>query len=242
VRGLLPIWRRELAALFLGPLAWTLLFLALLFDGLWFVERLRAGAGDVDQALRVAQVITFYVSVFGAPLVTMRMISEESRGGLLEYLLTAPVDDAAVVTGKFLAAVSFFAILAGAIFLYALALAANGVAPDLGALAAGWLGLTLAAGLFCAIGLLASSATSTPIVAAFAAIVLDLGFVLAPQVAQLSPDSWPGRFAGRLDVTDHLSSSFLRGAVDSAHAAFFVAWTALFLFLAVRAVEARRWR
>jgi ABC-2 type transport system permease protein len=242
VRGLLAIWRRELAALFLGPLAWTLLFLALLFEGLLFVEQLKGSGGDVDQAVRYAQVVAFYVAVFAAPLVTMRMISEESRGGLLEYLLTAPVTDAAVVTGKFLAATSFFAILGAAVFVYAIALSAHGVSPDSGTLLTGWIGIVLASGLFCAIGLFASSLTSTPIVAAFAAVVLDLGLVLVPQLAQLSEAPWVGRVAARIDVTDHLSSSFLRGAIDSAHVLFFLAWTGLFLFISVRALEARRWR
>jgi ABC-2 type transport system permease protein len=231
-----------LAALFLGPLAWTLLFLALLFEGLLFVEQLKAGAGDVDVALRYAQVVAFYVAVFAAPLVTMRMISEESRGGLLEYLLTAPVTDGAVVAGKFLAATSFFAILAGSTFVYAFAVSRNGVAVDVGTLVTGWLGIVLAAGLFSAIGLLASSLTSTPIVAAFAAIVLDLALVLAPQLGRLSSAPWAGRAVARIDVTDHLSSSFLRGALDSAHLVFFLAWTGLFLFLCARAIETRRWR
>ena len=242
MRGLAAIWRRELAALFLGPLAWTLLFLAFLFVGLNFVELLKSGGGDVDQSLRFVLVLTFYIAVISAPLVTMRMISEESRAGILEYLLTAPVTDAAVVTGKFLAATSFFAILAGVVFVLALVLSAQGVAPETGTLVAGWIGVVLASGLFCAIGLLASSLTSTPIVAAFAAIVLDLGLVLAPQLARLSSAEWVGRASSRIDVTAHLSSSFLRGAIDSAHVVFFLAGTMLFLFLAVRAVEARRWR
>lgn len=242
MRGLLAIWRREFAALFLGPLAWTLLFLALVFDGLLFVRQLTIGGGDVDQAVRSAQIVLFYVAVFAAPLVTMRMISEESRGGLLEYLLTAPVTDAAVVTGKFLAATSFFAILGSAVFVYALALSTHGVSPDPGTLLTGWIGIVLAAGFFCAIGLFASSVTSTPIVAAFAAIVLDLGLVMVPQLEGLSAAPWVGRAAARIDLTDHLSSSFLRGAIDSAHVLFFLAGTALFLFIAVRALEARRWR
>ena len=92
------------------------------------------------------------------------------------------------------------------------------------------------------IGLLASSLTSIPLVAAFLAVVLDLVLVLAPQLARLSGEPWVGRAVSRIDVTDHLSSSFLRGSIDSAHAVFFLAWTALFLFLSVRAVEMRRWR
>jgi len=242
VSGVVAIWRRETAALFLSPLAWTLLFLTLCLDGGLFVGELRDSNGDVDVAARYALVVSFYAIVLGAPLVTMRMISEESRSGLLEYLLTAPVTDAAVVTGKFLAATSFFAISSAAVFVYAATLASQGVSPDPGTLLSGWIGLVLSAGLFCAIGMLASSLTSMPIVAAFAAIVLGLVVVLAPRLAVLSGVPWLASAAARIDVTDHLSSSFLRGAVDSAHVVFFLAWTALLLFFSVRLVEARRWR
>jgi ABC-2 type transport system permease protein len=242
VRGLAAIWRRELAALFLGPLAWTLLFLAFCFGGWIFLAQLRGSGGDVDFAARYALFISFYAGVVAAPLVTMRMISEESRAGLLEYLLTAPISDAAVVTGKFLAATSFFAILSASVFVYSAVLAAEGAAPDFGVVACGYTGIVLASGLFCAIGMVASSLTSTPIVAAFAAVILDLALILAPQVAALSEATWVGKAAARIDVTGRLSSSFLLGAFDSAHVVFFVAATAFLLFLAVRVVEARRWR
>jgi len=115
-------------------------------------------------------------------------------------------------------------------------------APDFGIVACGYVGILLASGLFCAIGMLASSLTSTPIVAAFAAVVFDLALVMAPQIARLSSEAWVARAVARIDLTDHLSSSFLRGSIDSAHAVFFLAWTGLFLFLSVRAIESRRWR
>lgn len=242
MRGLAAIWRRELAALFLGPLAWTLLFLGLCFDLLIFLAQLRGSGGDVDTAVRFALFFSFYAGVVAAPLVTMRMISEESRAGLLEYLLTAPISDAAVVTGKFLAATTFFAILSASVFVYALVLAAEGVAPDFGVVACGYTGIVLSSGLFCAIGMVASSLTSTPIVAAFAAVILDLVLILLPQVAALSETPWVGKAASRIDVTGRLSSSFLLGALDSAHVVFFVAATAFLLFLSVRLVETRRWR
>jgi ABC-2 type transport system permease protein len=121
-------------------------------------------------------------------------------------------------------------------------LAAQGSAPDPGTVLTGWIGLVLSSGLLCAIGMVTSSLTSTPIVAAFAAVVLDLALVFAPQIARLSAVPWVVGAAARVDVTEHLSSSFLRGALDSAHVVFFLTWTALLLFLSVRAVESRRWR
>ncbi len=245
MRGLFAIARRELAGLFIGPLAWLLLFIALLLNGWLFVLYLKTSSGDVDVALRwsLGESWVFWVLVILVPpLLTMRMISEESRSGLLEFLLTAPVTDAAVVTGKFIAAVTFLALLWSTVFVYALVLQSLGMPPDWGSVAGGWLGAVLVSALSCAIGLLASALTSTPIVAAFAAVVANLVLVAAPLFAGLSDQAWVRRAVARIDVLDHHKGAFLAGSLDTAYVTFFVAWTVFFLFLAVRAVEARRWR
>ena len=46
----------------------------------------------------------------------------------------------------------------------------------------------------------------------------------------------------QMNVDAHFQRSFLRGVFDSAEVVFFLTWTAFFLFLTVRSVEARRWR
>ena len=97
MRGGFEIFRRELSALFLGPLAWVLLCLGLLFNGLFTLLYLREGGGLVNPALELALgrgLPFWFLMLTLPPLVTMRMISEESRSGMLEYLLTAPVSDA----------------------------------------------------------------------------------------------------------------------------------------------------
>ncbi len=245
MRGVLAITRRELAGLFVGPLAWALLFIAVLLQGWLFVLYLKTSGGDVDLALRwtLGESWVFWaLLILVPPLLTMRMISEESRTGILEFLLTAPVSDAAVVTGKFVAAVTFLALLWSTAFLYGLAVASLGVAPDWGALFGGWLGAVLCSALFCAVGLCASAVTSTPIVAAFGAIVVNLVFVTAPLLSELSDQLWVRRAVARVDVIDHHKAAFLNGVLDTSYGVFFAAWTAFFVFLAVRAVEARRWR
>lgn len=245
MRGVLAITRRELAGLFVGPLAWALLFIAVLLQGWLFVLYLKTSGGDVDLALRLTlgeSFVFWALMILVPPLLTMRMISEESRTGILEFLLTAPVSDAAVVTGKFVAALTFLAILWGTAFAYGLVVASLGVAPDWGALAGGWIGAVLCSALFCAIGLCASASTSTPIVAAFGAIVVNLVVVTAPLLAGLSDQPWVRRAVARVDVIDHHKGAFLVGVLDTSYVVFFLAWTAWFVFLAVRAVEARRWR
>jgi ABC-2 type transport system permease protein len=241
----LTIYRREIAGLFFGPLAWLLLALAFLLNGYLFVFYLKFAGGDVDVAIRASlgESWPFWaLLILFPPLLTMRMISEESRTGLLEFLLTAPVSDAAVVVGKFLAAVTFLGILWACIFIYAFTLARLGMAPDPGVLVGGWIGALLVSGFFCAIGLFASSLTNTPVLSAFAAVLLNLAIVISPLLAQMSGQRWLRNVIERIDVLDHHKNAFMLGVLDSSYVVFFVAWTGLFLFMTVRMLEARRWR
>lgn len=247
MKGLLAIYRRELAGLFLAPLAWILFFCVLLYQAHFFLYVLPLKGGEVNGSLVFVLgggVPFWLLSIFLPPLLTMRMISEESRSGLLEFLLTAPVSDAAVVLGKALAATTFLALVWASTFLFAALCQALGAAPDWGWLLAVWLGATLVSALFSALGLVASALFATPLLAAFMAILANIALFGLPFLAR----SWRGpageRLAGlleRVDVLAHFQGSFLSGALDSAHVLFFLAWTAAALFLAVRVVESRRW-
>jgi ABC-2 type transport system permease protein len=245
MRGFLAIYRRELAGLFVGPLAWVLLCIALALNGFVFVLYLKLSGGDLDVATRyeLGESFVFWVVIMlFPPLLTMRMISEEARSGMLEFLLTAPVSDLAVVCGKFAAALTFMALLWLCVPVYVLTAGAVGPSPDWGMAVGGWIGATLASALFCSVGILSSSLTGTPVVAATAAAIANIVIVIFPLLARMSDAAWVASAVSRIDVKQHLASSFLIGVVDSSYALFFAAWTALFLFMAVRAVEARRWR
>jgi hypothetical protein len=80
------------------------------------------------------------------------------------------------------------------------------------------------------------------VLAAFAAVVINLVIVLLPLLANLSGVPLLSLASESIDVPSHLRSAFLFGVVDSAYVAFFVVWSAFFLFLSTRALEARRWR
>jgi ABC-2 type transport system permease protein len=247
VKGTLAIYRRELAGLFLAPLAWILFFFVLLYQAYFFLYALGAKSGEVNGALVFvlgAGTPFWLLAIFLPPLLTMRMISEESRSGLLEFLLTAPVSDAAVVLGKALAATTFLALVWASTFLFAALCQALGAAPDWGWLLAVWIGSTLVSALFSALGLIASALFATPLLAAFMAILVNIALFGLPFLAR----TWRGGvlehlagFFEHIDLLAHFQGSFLAGALDTTHVLFFVAWTAAALFLAVRLVESRRW-
>lgn len=259
MHGLFTIYRRELAGLFLSPLAWLLLCGALLVNGLFFyfvylpATALAQGQGvlvDVQSALLFSLGSrgwpSFWtITVVLPPLLTMRMISEEARTGLVEFLLTAPVSDLAVVLGKLLAATTLMGALWSSVLAYGLTAQALGASPDWIPIVSCVVGATLVAALFCAIGLSTSAATNTPLLAAFFAFLLGLAFVVVPLLAPtlgLPRGHWLQKTLGHMDSINQFSASFGSGVLDSKHAVFFVAWTAFFVFLAARLLEARRWR
>ena len=250
--GLWTIYRRELSGLFLAPLAWVVLCLALVVNGFVFVQYLAPVAmggtgGDVrmSMSLVLAGDLFWWFTILMPPLLTMRMISEEARSGVLEFLLTAPVTDAAVVLGKLLAATTLMTVLWSSVLCYGLVSQALGTPPDWIPTLLGVCGATLVSALFCAIGLVASAATNTPLVAAFLAVVANLVVLLLPSLDQLlglPPGHWMHVALGHMSVASQYRASFGVGVLDTKHAVFFVAWTGFFVFLATRLLETRRWR
>ena len=236
-----------MAGLFLTPLGWVLFLLALVVNGLYFSTYVQVTGGDIGASLSLALgggYPFWVIMVLFPPLLTMRMISEEARSGMLEFLLTAPIRDVSVIVGKALAATSFLALLMSTNLVYALICQGLGATLDWGHIATSLFGTVLVSALFCSIGLVASTLTNTPLIAAFLGVFLN--------VVMLSMRYLEGVLKGfdplvreslmrKVDVLGHFQGSFVRGALDSADIVFFFGWTGVFLFLATRLLEARRW-
>ena len=249
--GLWTIYRRELAGLFFGPLAWVLLCLALLVNGYWFTAFLQLTGGDVSESMSLAlggSIPYWGFMVVVPPLLTMRMISEEARSGMLEFLLTAPVSRRGGRARQAAGGdhVHGADVVGRACLRRDHRRARHGArgGTDWGPVIGGLFGSGLASALFCALGLVASAGTATPLVAAFLALVLNVGVLSLPLLGDLSgvgPQHWLRQVLVHLDVVTQFQGSFVIGALDSAHVVFFLAWTAFFVFLATRLLEARRW-
>lgn len=245
--GVFTIYRRELAGLFLSPLAWVLLCVALAFNGFFFSLFVSLFQGDVGEAFAffLGGSQTFWLMiVLLPPLLTMRMFSEESRTGVLEFLLTAPVTDAAVVLGKLAAATSVMGLLWSSVLIYGMSAQALGTAPDWPPIVSGVIGATLVSAIFCAVGLAVSACTNTPLLAAFLAVLANAALLALPLVEQLvptPPGHWFKLALGHANIVTQFHASFSSGVLDSRQFVFFGVWTGFFVFLATRILEARRW-
>jgi ABC-2 type transport system permease protein len=154
--------------------------------------------------------------------------------------MTAPVTDAEVVVGKFLSALVFYEIMLVTTLIYPILLAMYGNI-DVGLTIACYVGLVLVGALYISVGLFFSTCTRNQMVAGMCSFVLLAILTFLTSFIGRSQEGAIRVVLQHVSITDHYEG-FLRGLVETSHVIFFVTGTALFLFLAVKALEFRRWR
>lgn len=240
---------KELRVYFGSPIAYMIMALFLVVTGFLFVNSLEGAFREAS--LRIFFVgesfggffgnainATFFFLLLG-PVLTMRLLAEETKLGTIELLLTAPIHDYEVVIGKFLAGFVIVAMLLALTAYYPVLLFIFG-SPDAGPIFSGYFGLVLLGALFIAVGLFASSLTNNQIVSATIGLVILFLFWFIGEAAQFVTGT-PSAILGFVSVRSHFND-FARGIIDTQAVIYFLSLTAIFLFLTIRSLESRRWR
>jgi len=257
VKNALTIAGKELRSYFVSPIAYVVLTGFLLLGG-WFFFNLLARFNfllSIYSAMRnpeaqmrlnlndfvIAPLLhnLSVVLVILVPVITMRSFAEEKRSGTYELLMTSPLSITEIVAGKFLGALGFLIVMLALTGIYPIILLAYGN-PEIGVIAAGYLGLLLLAIAFLTVGLLTSSFTENQIIAAVSCLVLLLLLYVI---------SWPAETAGPVlgavlkyvSLTEHFGE-MVKGIVDTKELVYFGSVILLALFLTQRSVESVRWR
>ena len=117
-----------------------------------------------------------------------------------------------------------------------------GASFDWGVVAAGYLGVVYVYALFCAIGILTSTLSESPVMSMLLAIVIEIILFFL----MLLPSYWQSptakEIASHFSIYQILGDSLAKGIVDTSHLVFFASAVALLLFAATRSLEVRRWR
>ena len=240
---------KELRVYFGSPIAYMIMALFLVVTGFLFVSSLEGAFREAS--LRVFLVgesfggffgnainATFFFLLLG-PVMTMRLLAEETKLGTIELLLTAPIHDYEVVLGKFLAGFVIVAMLLLLTIYYPILLFIFS-SPDPGPILSGYFGLVLLGALFISIGLFASSLTNNQIVSATIGLVILFLFWFVGEAANLVGGT-ASNILQFVSVRSHFTD-FARGVIDTQAVIYYLSLTAIFLFLTIRSLESRRWR
>ena len=246
----LTLTRRELGSFFLSFTGYVVIAAATFLMGLSFVSLLAKLKGEATpMPLTELFYMTDYfwfILLFSAPVVTMRLFSLEKYSGTFETLMTAPVSDLQVVLAKFSAAQIFYLVMWSPLIGFITALRYFAHDPNLldpGALGGTFLGIFLLGAVYMSLGCFASALTRSQIVAAMTSFVIGVSLFIMNYLADKFPleKSWTTDVLNYISMPEHMQN-FSRGIVDTRHVIFYVALTAFFLFLTLRVVESRRWK
>ncbi len=240
MRNILTIAQKELSTYFVSPVAYVVTAFFLVVMGYLFAVPVVAFRNAPIMA--VIRSLFFNMAVvllLISPALTMRLLAEEQRMGTIELLLTSPVRDWEVVLGKFLGSLGFFAVMLVLTGFYPL-IALRVGNPDLGPILSSYLGTFLMGAAFLAAGLFASSLTQNQIIAAVVGFAILLLLWLIDALSNIAGGSL-AQVLQYLSLITHFDD-FTKGVVDTSNLVYYLSVTAIFLFLATRSLETRRWR
>jgi len=248
VRGLWPIYKRELFAFFVTPLAWVLILVFLVVQGMHFfllVDHFSRdpgqGGDETPLSAFFGNTVLLYLVLFVlVPPMTMRLFAEERRSGTIEPLMTAPVSSGGVVLGKYAAVLTSYLAMWTPTVLYLVILRRTGEL-DWRTAASAYLGVALVGAGYLALGLCASALTRSQFLAMiWTALVLLVLFILGVGEFVTREGTAMHAVCAHVSVWAHMND-FASGIVDSRHVVFYATLVLLPLYVAIRAVDAWRW-
>jgi ABC-2 type transport system permease protein len=222
MRALYWVWRRELQITLRAPIVYIIGGLFLAVQGIAFAglvgalsdPRKAAPLGALLEGQLAGTLLTWVLQLVVLTLLGMRTIADDKRGGSWELLLTAQVGEGAAVVGKWLAAVTIYALLWIPTLVYLVVVAHYRV--DAG----GWDGASIATGYLGAIAIgaallawtvAASAVTSTTLLAGAFGFAMLIGLFLVGEL----PASFPDLAIDHPTLSRALSALSLRGELTT---------------------------
>lgn len=238
--------KREMLAFFVSPIAYIVITSWLLVCGVtftllcfYYANNVQSGGTDTPLSFFFGGTTLFYLPILVyVPVMTMRLLAEERRSGTIETLLTAPISELSVVLGKYFAALVFWVTLWVPTLMYVWIISRYGDV-DMGVMGASYLGVFCMGVYFMAVGLFMSAISRNQIVAALLTFMV-LGALFVVGIGEfVFQGTDAAEIFGYLSIWKHMEA-FSKGIVDTRYLTFDVSIAVAFLFMSVRALEARR--
>lgn len=234
---MLAILKRELNSYFTSPIGYVFLAVFYFFSGMFFYSVLYSNSTDISYVFSGL----FTVLLFIVPLLTMRLLSEEKKQKTDQLLLTSPVSLTGLVVGKFLAALSMYAIGLAITVVYSLILAGF-ASPQWMVIIGNIFGTLLLGAALISIGLFISSMTENQMIAAVGSFAVMMFILMMDSFAGILPASLS--FVGTLLTSLSFMTRYnelVSGVLNIGTVLFFVSVAVIFNFLTIRVLEKRRW-
>jgi ABC-2 type transport system permease protein len=236
------LYLKEIRSFLSSVIGYIFILIYLITSGLfhWVIDQntnlLQGTEADLIPFFNLSPVILLIL----IPAITMRSIAEERRTGTIELLFTRPLSDLQILLAKYFAGVTLLIISLLPTLIYYLSIYQLGDPVgviDSGATFTSYLGLILLGSVFVAIGIFASSITSSQIVAFILAMFLCWlfydGFGLLGSYNLFGSFDTIVQYFG---IAFHYDS-IKRGVIDSKDIFYFLSVIVVFMFAALTVIK-----
>jgi len=236
------LYFKELSSFLSSTIGYVFILIYLIASGLF--HWIMSSPTNLLQGAEADLIPFFYMSPFLflilIPAITMKSFAEERRTGTIELLFTRPISDFGILIAKYLAGVTLLLIALLPTITYYISMYYLGKPVgiiDGGATLTSYVGLFLLGCVFVAIGIFASSITSSQIIAFI--VAMSLCWFLFDGLNILGDF---GQFGGFDFFIKNLSLSYhyesiQKGVINSNDLVFFISEIFLFLFIALTVLK-----
>jgi ABC-2 type transport system permease protein len=228
-----PILKKEFNSFFAGPIAYLVIGLFLLMNGLYLwvfkddFNILNAGFSDLSPFFYMAP----WLFLFLIPAITMKSFANEFSSGTIEILKTNPISDWQIVLGKFSASLLLIVVALVPTLTYVFSINELGDPVgnlDFGSTIGSYVGLLLLATTYTAIGLFTSTLSENQIVAFILGVFIT--FFLFYGFDAISNSVGNNLSIKKMGINEHFKS-ISRGVIDTRDILYFLSVTIFFLYI-----------
>ncbi|MDG2150960.1 MAG: gliding motility-associated ABC transporter permease subunit GldF [Polaribacter sp.] len=228
-----PILKKEFNSFFAGPIAYLVIGLFLLMNGLYLwvfkddFNILNAGFSDLSPFFYMAP----WLFLFLIPAITMKSFANEFSSGTIEILKTNPISDWQIVLGKFSASLLLVVVALVPTLTYVFSINELGDPVgnlDFGSTIGSYVGLLLLATTYTAIGLFTSTLSENQIVAFILGVFIT--FFLFYGFDAISNSVGNNLSIKKMGINEHFKS-ISRGVIDTRDILYFLSVTIFFLYI-----------
>lgn len=236
---MIAIFKKEIRYFFTSAVGYAFMGIFMISNSL-FLWVLKGNFNIFDSGF--ADLLPFFslsswLFVFFIPALTMRLISEEKRTGMLPVLLTKPLTPIQIILGKFFAVLILIAFTLLLSLLYPFMLTQLSLQKlDWGVITGAYVALFLLASTFSSVGVWASTISQNQIIGFLVATFLNFCFFFGIDELIALSGTETTLYFGFKNHFDDIS----RGVIDSRNILYFLLISVFFLYLSVTSVEKLR--
>ena len=250
------IYKREFFSYFRSPIGYVALALFTFLSSYWFSMYL-FNRGAINLAQEIKAIRNYLILI--VPIITMALFSEDKKRGTEVIYYTSPISLFSVVCGKFLAAMTLFAIMFVNIIVHMIITVNLGGIVNVGTWGSVIVYFFFAA-LFISIGTFASAITDSQLISAIVSFVIlyvinmltNIAGMVATGVQSLLSifTDDPEKIKKVCDAVQNAilwvapfskTNDFVYGKFSIAPLVFCLSGTVVFIYLTYRVLEKKRW-